>query len=221
VPLDTGATLRIDARKCGRANGKERMARPRYQDGSLFIRGKRIKVWAARWREDVIREDGTLHRTQPTVVLGALSELSHREARSLLKRHDGLRVDSPPRREFLLHESASICPGEYRAGALSNACASSHRPRKPEHVIGRLLVGSLRAFRDLFPLWPRCASPEMHLIPNGHLIQRRLAVDAHSCVSSDARHAVVMTLCSRACRVVLVRPSFALRGLFESASCKL
>jgi hypothetical protein len=47
------------------------MARPRCQDESLLIRGKRIKVWAARWREDVIREDGTLHRTQPTVVLGA------------------------------------------------------------------------------------------------------------------------------------------------------
>ncbi len=62
------------------------MARPRYQDGSLFIRGKRIKVWVARWREDVIREDGTLHRTQPTVVLGALSELSRREARSLLQK---------------------------------------------------------------------------------------------------------------------------------------
>jgi integrase len=62
------------------------MARPRYQDGSLFIRGERIKVWAARWREDVIREDGTLHRTQPTVVLGALSELSRREARSLLQK---------------------------------------------------------------------------------------------------------------------------------------
>jgi len=84
--LDSGATLRSDARKCGRANGKEGMARPRYQDGSLFIRGERTKVWVARWREDVIREDGTLHRTQPTVVLGAVSELSRREARSLLQK---------------------------------------------------------------------------------------------------------------------------------------
>ena len=84
--LDSGATLRSDARKCGRANGKEGMARPRYQDGSLFIRGKRTKVWVARWREDVIREDGTLHRTQPTVVLGAVSELTRREARSLLQK---------------------------------------------------------------------------------------------------------------------------------------
>lgn len=51
-----------------RANGKEEMARPRYQDGSLFIRGKRIKAWVARWREDVIREDGTLQRRQRTIV---------------------------------------------------------------------------------------------------------------------------------------------------------
>ena len=84
--LDSQATLKSDARKCGRANGKETMARPRYQDGSLFIRGKRTKVWAARWREDVIREDGTLHRTQRTVVLGPITDLSRREARSLLQK---------------------------------------------------------------------------------------------------------------------------------------
>jgi integrase len=79
-------TLRTDARKCGRANGKEQMARPRYQDGSLFIRGKRTKVWVARWREDLIREDGSLHRTQRTVVLGSVHDLSRREARSLLQK---------------------------------------------------------------------------------------------------------------------------------------
>jgi integrase len=62
------------------------MARPRYQDGSLFIRGKRNKVWVARWREDLIREDGSLHRTQRTVVLGSITDLSSREARSLLQK---------------------------------------------------------------------------------------------------------------------------------------
>src|ERR1700722_13097586 len=86
LPFDNASKLAISARKCGRANGKEPMARPRYQDGSLFIRGKRTKVWAARWREDVFREDGTLNRTQRTVVLGSLAELSRREARSLLQR---------------------------------------------------------------------------------------------------------------------------------------
>jgi integrase len=79
-------TLKTDARKCGRAYGKGKMARPRYQDGSLFIRGKRCKVWVARWREDLIREDGSLHRTQRTVVLGSVTDLSRREARSLLQK---------------------------------------------------------------------------------------------------------------------------------------
>jgi hypothetical protein len=37
----------------------------------------------------------------------------------------------------------------------------------------------------------------------------------------NARHAVLTTLCSRASQVVLVHPSFVLRGLFESASCEL
>lgn len=79
-------TLMPSARKCGRANGKDTMARPRYQDGSLFIRGKRTKMWVARWREDVIQDNGTLRRTQRTVVLGSLTELSRREARALLQK---------------------------------------------------------------------------------------------------------------------------------------
>lgn len=79
-------TLMPNARKCGRANGKDTMARPRYQDGSLFIRGKRTKMWVARWREDVIEDNGTLRRTQRTVVLGSLTELSRREARALLQK---------------------------------------------------------------------------------------------------------------------------------------
>ena len=124
-----------------------------------------------------------------------------------VKQHDGLRVDSPPRREFLLHESASICPGECRAGALSNACASFHRPKKPEHAISRLPVGSLGVFRCLSPLWPRCASAEMRLIPNGLPLHRRLPGGARSCFPSDASHVVVKTLYSRACRIVSVRLS--------------
>jgi integrase len=86
MQLDARGTLVANARKCGRANGKDVMARPRYQDGSLFTRGKRTKMWIARWREDVIRDDGTLRRTQRTVVLGALNELSKREARALLQK---------------------------------------------------------------------------------------------------------------------------------------
>ena len=64
------------------------MARRRYQFGCLFIRGKRRKMWVARWREEVIRPDGTLGRIHRSEVLGSVSEISsRREARNLLERH--------------------------------------------------------------------------------------------------------------------------------------
>lgn len=124
--LDMSDTLRSDARKCGRANGKERMARPRYQDGSLFIRGKRIKVWVARWREDVIREDGTLHRTQPTVVLGALSALSRREARSLLQKRVS-EINQGRHRVRPLMTLEKFSSDHWEAGALLTLKPSSSR----------------------------------------------------------------------------------------------
>ena len=47
--LDTSATLYTDIGKGGRVNGKETMARRRYQEGSLFTRGKAgRKVWVGR-----------------------------------------------------------------------------------------------------------------------------------------------------------------------------
>ena len=62
------------------------MARRRYQTGCLFVRGKRRKTWVARWREDVIRPDGTPGRVMRSEVLGLVSEIpSRREARKLLE----------------------------------------------------------------------------------------------------------------------------------------
>lgn len=78
-----------------------------------------------------------------------------------VKQHDGLRADFPPRREFLLHESASICPGGYRAIAQRCACAFSHRPMRPAHTTCRRLVESSKACCCLCPLWPRLVGPEM------------------------------------------------------------
>lgn len=47
------------------------MARPRYQKGSVFRRGK---VWVLRYREDIVKPDGTLGRLHRSIVLGALSK---------------------------------------------------------------------------------------------------------------------------------------------------
>ncbi len=61
------------------------MARCQYQNGCLFVRGKRRKVWVARWREDVILADGSAGRIMRSVVLGPVSEIAgRREARRIL-----------------------------------------------------------------------------------------------------------------------------------------
>ena len=64
------------------------MARCQYQNGCLFVRGKRRKMWVARWREDVILADGSAGRVMRSVVLGSVSEIAgRREARRLLDAH--------------------------------------------------------------------------------------------------------------------------------------
>lgn len=97
--LDRRGKLDIDARKTGRANGKEKMARRRYQLGCLFVRGKRRKVWVARWRERVLDSNGNMSTILRSEILGAVSALSKRQAQNLLE--DRLRLvndgRTPPR----------------------------------------------------------------------------------------------------------------------------
>ena len=89
--LDTRATLVSDIGKGGRANlrlERRKMVRSQYQNGCLFVRGKRRKVWVARWRENVILADGSANRVMRSVVLGPVSEIAgRREARRLLDAH--------------------------------------------------------------------------------------------------------------------------------------
>ena len=88
MSLDSRGTLKADIGKGRRANlriERRKMARCQYQNGCLFIRGKRRKMWVARWREDVILADGSASRVMRSVVLGPVSEIAgRREARRLL-----------------------------------------------------------------------------------------------------------------------------------------
>src|SRR5712691_2080831 len=64
------------------------VARRRYQSGCLFKRGKRRKVWVARWREDVLLESGQLGRLHKSVVLGLVADLpTRRDALTKLEEH--------------------------------------------------------------------------------------------------------------------------------------
>src|SRR5260370_5764870 len=57
-----------------RVSGPEvKMARRRYQKGSIRRRGNR---WEVRWREDVVLANRTTKREQRTTVLGTVQEFS-------------------------------------------------------------------------------------------------------------------------------------------------
>lgn len=81
----TETTLSDDTGRGGRASGKELMARPRYQDGSVVVRGKHRKVWVLRWREDVPKPDGTATRVQRAETLGPVSKITRQKARAILQ----------------------------------------------------------------------------------------------------------------------------------------
>ncbi|MGA9352666.1 MAG: hypothetical protein WBV46_03175, partial [Terriglobales bacterium] len=52
----------------------EKMARRRFQRGSVQLRGKRKSKWVGRWREDVINSEGQLVRINRKEVLGTKSD---------------------------------------------------------------------------------------------------------------------------------------------------
>jgi integrase len=63
------------------------VARPRWQQGWLFRRGKRKAKWIGRYREDVIAEDGSRRRRERSVVLGPVRDVSKRQAQRKLFEH--------------------------------------------------------------------------------------------------------------------------------------
>ena len=83
--LDASATMIVDADRGGRVNRKERMTRPRYQEGCLWTRGKRRKMWVVRWRENVLQPDGTVRRIQRAETLGPVSKITRQQARAFLQ----------------------------------------------------------------------------------------------------------------------------------------
>jgi len=66
------------------------MARRGFQQGSLFRRGTRKKVWVARWWEDVIHTDGTFGRLRRSEVIGSVADYpTRRRAMQVLSQRLG------------------------------------------------------------------------------------------------------------------------------------
>ncbi len=63
------------------------MARRRYQNGCIRKRGKRNPVWELLWWEDFIKEDGSVGRRLASKTLGAVRDLTRRQAKKLAEEH--------------------------------------------------------------------------------------------------------------------------------------
>ena len=120
----------------------ERMARKRYQRGQLFLKGKRQKVWVARWREDIVRPDGRTHRTRRSEVLGTLKEYPTRRLaeRALEQRLSETEINSlnyQPRPTASFREFAT----KWRKDVLSQlkpSTRSADNSRIQKHLIPEL-----------------------------------------------------------------------------------
>ena len=67
--------MRTMSAKGRRFDGQgESMARRRYQQGSVFLRGVNPQ-WVGRYRKDIVGEDGKVKRVKHSVILGSKSEL--------------------------------------------------------------------------------------------------------------------------------------------------
>jgi len=86
-------TLVPDAESTERAKERRKVARKKhYQHGSLFQRGKRNKVWVARWWEDVVDSKGQPVRVRRSEILGTAAEFPNRRMaeRALVRRLERL-----------------------------------------------------------------------------------------------------------------------------------
>lgn len=61
------------------------MPRRRYQRGRIISRGKQRKVWVGIFREDRVKDDGTIHRARRSIVLGTVKHLSKLQAIEALR----------------------------------------------------------------------------------------------------------------------------------------
>jgi hypothetical protein len=83
------------------------MIRRRYQTGSVVVRGKRKKVWVARWRESVLAPDGTLKSIRRSEIIGTLADFpTRRQARALLESrlHDVNHTLQKPQSSMQFHD---------------------------------------------------------------------------------------------------------------------
>jgi integrase len=125
------------------------MIRRRFQRGSILKKGKRKKVWVARFCEDVMRPDGTIGSIRRSEVLGTVTEIpTRRQAEQLLA--DRLR---------------SINSGQYRPNSSRTFLDYAETSWLPE-VLPTLKYSTSKYYQYMLRvhLYPAFASVQLRLI---------------------------------------------------------
>src|SRR5271163_3408946 len=89
------------------------VARFQYQTGCLFKRGKRNKVWVARWRESVILENGQSGRIHRSEILGNVRDYPTRREAQLLVENRLHRINMGRQRPKALKPFRDYVQGEW------------------------------------------------------------------------------------------------------------
>jgi len=84
------ATIMLTRRQGELPDKEAVVARRRFQTGTLVKLGKRRRIWVIRWREDVLRDDGTVARVRRAETIGTIAEMPNRRD-ALAKMEERLR----------------------------------------------------------------------------------------------------------------------------------
>lgn len=123
------------------------MARRRYQNGCVFLRGKN-PVWVGRYREDVIGPDGHPVRVLKSIVLGTKRELPTKRLAERRMDTELSRVNSPayrPGRVATLEEFAERWRREVLSKRKSSTihAAESHLKNQILPVLGKMKLSEI------------------------------------------------------------------------------
>jgi len=122
------------------------MARRRYQRGHLFLRGKNRKVWIGKWREDIVLQNGSVHRVRKTEILGTLKEyktrrLAERALEQRLAEVNSLTYKPRPTAtfsEFVKKWQADVLSQHKRSTQYKRSTQSADKSRIRKHLTPEL-----------------------------------------------------------------------------------
>jgi integrase len=116
------------------------MARPRYQSGSLAIRGKRRKRYVIRWREDVAKQDGSVVRTRRAETIGFVSQMKRQRALEVLQSRVSA-VSQQQRRPMVTVTLCAFVRAEWKPNAvlaLKNSSMRIYSYQLERHILPTL-----------------------------------------------------------------------------------